>query len=81
MKEFFTGSGNHPHPDASVPVVQLNVRTHEFVAEYHSMYEAQKLTGIKSIANVCKGRAKTAGGYFWMFKVEYDKQNALEELW
>lgn len=75
------GSGNHPHPDVSVPVVQLDMHTHEFIAEFVSMYAAQRETGIKAIANVCKGRAKTAGGYFWMFKSDYDKQKVLEELW
>lgn len=75
------GSGNHPHPETSVPVVQLDMHTHEFIAEFRSMYAAQRETGIKAIANVCKGRAKTAGGYFWMFKSDYDKQQMLEELW
>ena len=43
-----------------------------FIAEYYSISEADRRTGIsfKSISNACIGRYKTAGGYKWMFKDE-----------
>ena len=65
--------GRHNHPKTSKQVVQLTRKTLTFVAEYQSIYEAQKQTGIKAIAKVCKGTAASAGGYFWMFKSNYDE--------
>jgi len=42
----------------------------EFVAEYYSMHNAERLTGILEggISNVCRGVRKTAGGFIWKFK-------------
>lgn len=66
--------GCHRHIKTSVPVVQIDLKTHQVINEYHSMYEALRQTGISTIARVCKGLAKSAGGYSWMFKSDYDKQ-------
>lgn len=43
----------------------------EFVAEYPSMNEAERQTGIAytSICACCKGKRKSAGGYIWMYKI------------
>lgn len=43
-----------------------------FVADYPSAIEACRVTGINntSIANCCKGRSKSAGGYVWKFSEE-----------
>ena len=65
--------GYHRHPKTSKQVVQLTRKTLTFVAEYQSIYEAQKKTGINTIAKVCKGKAASAGGYFWMFKDNYEE--------
>lgn len=70
--------GCHRHIKTSVPVVQIDLKTHQVINEYHSMYEALRQTGISTIARVCKGLAKSAGGYSWMFKSDYDKQ--IEDL-
>lgn len=42
----------------------------DFVAEYVSAREAQRVTGItnQGISLCCLGRQKTAGGYIWKFK-------------
>ncbi len=55
----------------SKPVIQYTLDG-QFVAEYPSMAEAQRLTGIfqTSIGQCCKGnnRYNTSGGYKWKFK-------------
>lgn len=70
--------GHHRHIKTSVPVVQIDLKTRQVINEYHSMYEALRQTGISTIARVCKGQAKSAGGYCWMFKSDYNKQ--IEDL-
>ncbi len=52
------------------PVVQIHKKTNEVVAEFFSMQEAKRLTGIdgKNIGYCCKGTRKTAGGYKWSYK-------------
>lgn len=44
----------------------------EFVAEYSSMNEAERATGIKSgsISSCCLGKTKTAGGFIFLLKEE-----------
>ena len=39
-----------------------------FVAEYPSVMEAFRQTGIKHISCCCLGKRKTAGGYIWKYK-------------
>ena len=61
------------------PVVQLTLEG-EYVATYPSGRQAEIQSGVaKSTAiNACchhKPRFKTAGGYVWMFKTEYDTLN------
>ena len=61
------------------PVVQLTLEG-EYVATYPSGRQAEIQSGVaKSTAiNACchhKPRFKTAGGYVWMFKTEYDALN------
>ena len=57
-------------------VVQLN-KIGEFIAEYISINEASRYTGIEhiNISNCCNHKLhyNTAGGYFWLFKSEYDE--------
>lgn len=40
-----------------------------FMAEYSSIHEAERVTGIfhTSICQVCRGKRKTAGGYLWLY--------------
>lgn len=53
----------------SVPkeVIQIEEDTQEIIAEYKSMSDASRITGIdiSGIAKVCKGEQYTAGGYIW----------------
>ena len=39
-----------------------------YVAEYYSISEAKRVTGILHIYSCCKGDRKTAGGYVWKYK-------------
>lgn len=61
------------------PVVQLTL-DNEYVATYSSGLQAEKQSGVakSSAINACcnhKPKFKTAGGYKWMFKTEYDALN------
>lgn len=58
----------------SKPVLQYTVNS-EFVTEYSSATEAQKILKIKTnhIGSCCKGLRKTCGGYIWKYKENYDK--------
>lgn len=43
-----------------------------FINEFYSISEAERITGIpnSNIVNCCKGKRKTAGGYIWKYKNE-----------
>ena len=45
-------------------------KTGEFIAEYPSIWEAERKTGCHSsnICNCCKGKYKYSGGYVWKYK-------------
>ena len=40
----------------------------KLIAEYSSVAEAIRKTGIVNIYSACKGKYKSAGGYFWKYK-------------
>lgn len=50
------------------PVLQLHKDTLEVISEYPSIKDAQKITNIEHISQVCNGKRKTAGGFVWKFK-------------
>lgn len=60
LNGFFSGKG----------VVQLDKVTGEVIAEYLTVIKAEKVTGTasSSIIKVCKGKAKSAGGFCWEYK-------------
>lgn len=51
-------------------VIQMNL-DEEYLFEYHSIYEAERETGVKAggIISVCKGRSKTSQGYKWKYSI------------
>ena len=53
-------------------IIQLDINDN-IVAEYPSLIEAERQTGIKSgnICKCCKGKLKTSGGFKWLYKDEY----------
>ena len=57
------------NPACQVSVSQFDLETGEKIAEYRSLSEATKVTGVAypNIIKVCKGLRKKAGGFFWMY--------------
>ena len=55
-------------PSMSRPVMSINKES-GLTMEYPSLKEAERLTGVstRNIVNCCKGRCKSAGGYFWQY--------------
>lgn len=53
--------------DQSKPVLQYTFDG-EFVAEYPSIHEAKRQTGITNISFCCSCKRKSAGGYIWKYK-------------
>jgi hypothetical protein len=53
----------------NTPIEQYDLNGN-FIAEYDSMMDAQRATGImrQGITHVCRGARKVAGGYFWKYK-------------
>lgn len=59
--------------DISTPVVQLNLNG-EFITEYETATEAARCTNIerRNISACCCRDQKTAGGFMWIKKIDYD---------
>lgn len=53
-------------------IIQQYDKQNNLIAEYFSLSEAHKNTNIHlgNISSCCKGKRKTAGGYFWKIKKE-----------
>ena len=45
-------------------------KNRKFIAEYISMHQANRITGInfRNISRVCNSKGKTAGGFIWQYK-------------
>ena len=56
-------------------VVQLS-SDGEFIAEYPSMKEAEKITGVTNISNCCRGYYQSAGGFKWMRKKDWEEMQS-----
>ena len=65
---------NSKNKSDSRPVLQFD-KDGNFIKEYPSMREAQRQTGIDAIDKVCNHYKyrKTAGGYVWEYKDNYNK--------
>ena len=59
-------------------VFQIEEATKKIIAEYKTMAEASRITGIdiSGIASACKGTQYTAGGYCWACKSDYQSELA-----
>lgn len=59
---------------SGIRVVQLEIEG-GYVCEWNSMTDAARALNISSvvISRVCKGKGKTAGGFKWMYKEDYDE--------
>ena len=79
-KEAMKDSGRRAGTLKRKPVVQLDKEL-KFMQQWDSRLEAGKSLDINkcSISNACTGITKTAGGFKWMYKEDYDKAQ-LEKL-
>lgn len=61
-----------------IPVIQLNPDG-TFIAEYKSIRDAHKTTGVaeSGIRRCCKDVCKTSGGFIWIYKAKYDPNNVI----
>jgi group I intron endonuclease len=50
----------------------------EFIKQWDCIVDAERALGITGIGAVCRGQRKTAGGFKWMFKEDYDKMTEVE---
>lgn len=57
------------YKNAGIPIIQLT-KNGEFINEYQSAKEAERITGISNsnIIQCCKGKLKTTGGFVWKYK-------------
>lgn len=62
--ECLVGENNH-----NAQKVRQFDKSENFIAEYKTITEASKATGVSAskISSVCRGERKTAGGYIWRF--------------
>lgn len=67
------------------PVYQIDIVTRKIIAEFNSINQAHKNTGISAncIRLCCMDEPKyiSAGGYIWMLCEDYDKKYFSEEFW
>lgn len=69
--------GIHLSPDTEwegKPIIKM--KNEEILETYNSILDAAKNNNgcyTSSIAQCCKGKRKTAGGFKWMYKEDYDK--------
>ncbi|WP_191089429.1 zinc-ribbon domain-containing protein [Paenibacillus spiritus] len=68
------GLCEHKSRETERCVVQIHLDS-SVLEEHKSIQTAALLTGVhaQSICNACRGKQKTAGGYKWMYKEDYDK--------
>lgn len=75
MKKKIGQTNSRPKPEKfnselKKPVLQFN-KQGDLIAEYESYHDAKNKTGL-SLTEVLRGKAKTAGGYIFKYKDEWD---------
>ena len=60
----------------SIPVKQIDMVSGNVIEEFKTIAEAERLTGITHIWDVCYGYRKSAGGYFWE-PISNEKENQM----
>jgi hypothetical protein len=75
-KMFKRGRAKSHRSDQKIPVVQYDIEGNR-VAEYESLYAAEKATGLNSgsIHSALVGKSFTAGGYRWLALTDHNKEN------
>ena len=69
--EDYDFDNNHIIPCTQKAVVQFDTNGN-FVAEYKSVSDAMRETGILSLRKACQRKQKTSGGFIWRFKGDCD---------
>lgn len=61
-------------------VIQLTKETKIVIAEFKSIAEAVKMTGVNGncISSCCRGKIKSAGGFYWKFSEKKDDVNVIK---
>jgi len=54
--------------DRGRPVIQCDKNGNE-LARFRGLNEAERETGIRNISHVCRGKRKSAGGYYWKYEI------------
>ena len=52
-------------------IIQLDLKSN-FIKEWNSINKAQKELNMKNISSCCTNKRKTAGGFKWMYKEDYE---------
>lgn len=72
-KEVMKNNGRNNGGNNSRKIIQLTINN-KLIKEWNSGVEAASSLNISNkIPDVCKGKRKSAGGYKWMYKEDYDK--------
>lgn len=61
------------------PVLQYD-KDGNFIAEYANAYQAELQTNILHILECCKHKRKSAGGYYWKFKIKEKELELRREI-
>jgi hypothetical protein len=62
-----------------VEIIQIE-RDGNFIKGWNSRTEAEKELNINNISAVLRGKQKTAGGFIWMYKKEYEELEDIEKF-
>lgn len=65
------------------PIVQIDMSTHQVIAEFRSISQATRATGVahSNISLCCSRQQVSAGGYYWALLEEYNEEwQPLENL-
>lgn len=68
---------SHSYDERKKPIVQLDKESGELLNTYDSIGSAMRSIGKNTknvIINCCKGRTKTAYGFCWLYKNDYDSR-------
>lgn len=61
-------------------IVQINPYTKQLICVYDSLSDAVTSIKHKNISSVLSGEKQTAGGYFWMYKTQWDNEQERNKI-
>ena len=74
VKQVLINNGKINGKKVGIPIIQLSPNG-KYITEFESATEASRQLNLlnNNISACCRGKRKTAGGYRWMYKIDYDK--------